>query len=209
MLYPGCGALVIVAAIFSGTRQEGAHAKKRRHNISRPSPVFRTPRTITSQDLKNQVAAAEQNAAQQPANPADPSLANATPAQQAAAQAYGPTGQPVPCVPGQPCAPQGQQQHLSGAQEEQQLAAKDRELAYDSRFASNLVFDAGRARSTAAAKHQNRPADTASRNRTPGQETAAYCAAHGRRSAGISSPRRPSTAKAGGQYRLRPRASPM
>jgi len=74
----------------------------------------------------------------------DPSLAIGTPAQQAAVSPYGPTGQPAPCIPGQPCAQQqsaSMQQQLSpAAQEEQQLAAKDRELAYDARFASNLVY---------------------------------------------------------------------
>src|ERR1700735_325598 len=98
------------------------------------------------QDLRNQVAAAEQKAAQQAANSLpspDPSLTIGTPPQQAAASPYGPTGQPAPCVPGQPCAQQGEytQQQLSpAAQEEQQLAAKDRELTYDARFASNLVY---------------------------------------------------------------------
>ena len=71
----------------------------------------------------------------------------ATPAQQAAAATYSPTGQAMPCVPGQPC-PQvsyGQQMpaqpQLTPAQQQaQQLAAKERELAYNSRFASNLAY---------------------------------------------------------------------
>src|SRR5215469_12102950 len=66
-----------------------------------------------------------------------------TAAQQAAA-AYGPGGQSAPCMQGQPCPQQSgyyaQQQVSPAAQAEEQLAAKDRELAYNSRFASNLVF---------------------------------------------------------------------
>jgi type IV secretion system protein VirB10 len=89
--------------------------------------------------MRSNATAAEQKMPQQGTNPTDPALQNATPAQQAAAAAYGPNGQPVPCTPGQPC-PQQQPQLSPAAQEEQQLAAKDRELAYNSRFASNLVY---------------------------------------------------------------------
>ena len=101
------------------------------------------------QDLKNQLAAERLKEQQQAANAsnADPALAMATPAQRAAAAAYSPTGQTMPCVPGQPC-PQvsyGQQMpaqpQLTPAQQQaQQLAAKERELAYNSRFASNLAY---------------------------------------------------------------------
>ncbi len=102
------------------------------------------------QDLKNQLAAERLKEQQQAANAlttSDPTFANATPAQQVVAAAYGPNGQPIPCVPGQPClqSPYGQQNsaqpQLSPAQQQaQQLAAKERELAYDSRFASNLAY---------------------------------------------------------------------
>ena len=74
----------------------------------------------------------------------DPALASATPAQQAAAAAYGPAGVAAPCVPGRPC-PQAQQgnmqMQLSPVQQQAQLiAAKERERADNSRFASNLVY---------------------------------------------------------------------
>ena len=74
----------------------------------------------------------------------DPALASATPAQRAAAAAYGPTGVAVPCVPGQPC-PQAQQGNMQmqltpEQQQAQLLAAKERERADNSRFASNLVY---------------------------------------------------------------------
>jgi type IV secretion system protein VirB10 len=146
LLYLGAALLVIFAAIFSGTSKK-TPAQKGANSHQPPQPMLQDSTDNNVQDLRNQVAAAQQKAAQQAANsvpPPDPPLAIGTPAQQAAASPYGPTGQPAPCVPGQPCAQQGeyaQQQQLSpAAQEKQQLAAKDRELAYDARFASNLVY---------------------------------------------------------------------
>jgi type IV secretion system protein VirB10 len=137
-LYLCAAGLVIAAAFFSGT---GKKASPRQGAASHqaPQPVLQDNTDNNAQELKGQAAAAEQKMAQQGPGASHPSLQNATPAQQAAAAAYGPDGQPVPCVPGQPCAPQ-QQQLSPAAQAEQQLAAKDRELAYDSRFASNLVY---------------------------------------------------------------------
>jgi len=73
----------------------------------------------------------------------DAALPNGTLAQQTAAAAYGPTGQPAICAPGQPC-PQQQNVYVQQLSPEQQqaaqLAAKERELAYNARFASNLVY---------------------------------------------------------------------
>jgi type IV secretion system protein VirB10 len=142
MLYVGVAGLVIVAAIFSGTGKKTT-AQQAANGHQAPQPTLQDSTDNNVQDLKNTVAAAQQRAAQQATAAADPALQNATLAQQTAAQAYGPNGQPIPCVPGQPCAPQGaygQQQLSPAAQAEQQLAAKDRELTYDSRFASNLVY---------------------------------------------------------------------
>jgi type IV secretion system protein VirB10 len=145
MLYLGAAALVIAAAVFSGTGKKAAMQKGATPNQP-PQPTLQDTTDNNVQELKSQVAAAQQKAAQQAASgfPAsDPALSAATPAQQAAAQGYGPTGQALPCAPGQPCQQPGTngQQQLSPAQQEaQQLAARDRALAYDSRFASNLVF---------------------------------------------------------------------
>src|ERR1019366_2959092 len=99
------------------------------------------------QDLKNQVQAErqkEQQATMAAAAMGDSALAAATPQQRAAAAAYGPTGLGVPCVPGQPC-PQAQQGNMQmqltpEQQQAQLIAAKERERADDSRFASNLVY---------------------------------------------------------------------
>jgi type IV secretion system protein VirB10 len=145
MLYLGAAILVIVAAVFSGSGKKSS-GQKGANGHQPPQPTLQDSTDNNVQDLKSQVATAEQNAAQQGPNTSstsDPALANTTPAQQAAAAAYGPTGQPIPCVPGQPCAQQGAytQQQVSPAQQEaEQLAARDRELTYDSRFASNLVY---------------------------------------------------------------------
>ncbi len=137
-LYLGAAGLVIAAAFFSGTGKKSP-TKQGGTSHQASQPVLQDNTDNNAQELRSQAAAAEQKMAQQGTGTLDPSLQNATPAQQAAAAAYGPNGQPVPCVPGQPCTPQ-QQQLSPAAQEEQQLAAKDRELAYASRFASNLVY---------------------------------------------------------------------
>ena len=141
LLYLGAALLVIVAAVFSSTGSKTT-AKKSATPNQPPQPVLQDATDNNVQDLKNQVAAAQQQAAQQRA--ADPALANATQAQQAAAANYGPNGQTVPCAPGQLCAQQQtatmQPQLTPAQQEEQQLVAKDRELAYTSRFASNIVY---------------------------------------------------------------------
>jgi type IV secretion system protein VirB10 len=99
------------------------------------------------QELKNQLQAErqkEQQATMAAAAMGDSGLASATPQQRAAAAAYGPTGVAVPCIPGQPC-PQAQQgnmqMQLTPVQQQAQLiAAKERERADNSRFASNLVY---------------------------------------------------------------------
>ena len=142
MLYVGVAVLVIVAAIFSGTGKKTTtqHAAD---GHQAPQPTLQDSTDNNVQDLKNTVDAAQQKDAQQSTTATDPALQNATPAQQAAVAVYGPNGQPIPCIPGQPCAQQSaypQQQLSPAAQEEQQLAAKDRELTYVSRFASNLVY---------------------------------------------------------------------
>ena len=140
LLYLGAALLVIVAAVFSSTGTKTTVKKSTTANQP-PQPVLQDATDNNVQDLKNQVAAAQQQAAQQRA--ADPALANATLAQQAAAANYGPNGQAIPCASGQPCAQQAgyeQAQINPIQQEEQQLAAKDKELAYAARFASNIVY---------------------------------------------------------------------
>ena len=141
-LYLGAALLVVLAAFFSET---GKKAPMRKGSTSQGAlePLLQDDTANNQQELRSATAAEEQKMSQNGPGAADPTLQSATPQQQAAAAAYGPNGQAVPCVPGQPCPQQGgyAQQQLSPAQqEEQQLAAKDRELTYDSRFASNLAY---------------------------------------------------------------------
>ncbi|MFP5228735.1 MAG: TrbI/VirB10 family protein [Acidobacteriota bacterium] len=142
-LYVCAAFLVILAAVFSGTGKK-LGTQKGTASQQAPPPVLQDNTASNQQQLRSDAAAAEQRMPNQDANPEDPPAQGMTPAQQAAAAAYGPNGEPSPCIPGQPC-PQGPagyaQQQLSPAQQEaQQLAARDRELSYDSRFASNVVY---------------------------------------------------------------------
>jgi type IV secretory pathway VirB10-like protein len=136
-LYLGAAGLVIAAALFSATGKKPG-TKQGTASQQTPQPLIQDNTDNNAQELRTSTAAAEQKMAQQ-GGAADPQLQGPTAAQQAAAAAYGPNGQATPCVPGQPCVPQ-QEQLSPAAQEEQQLAARDRQLAYDSRFASNLVY---------------------------------------------------------------------
>lgn len=146
ILFVGVAALVLVAMIFSSKgKPASAHAKPG----NGPQPLVQDNTENNVADLKSHVAdqqrSIEQNAA------IDPTMANATPAQRAAAQSYSASGQAAPCVPGQPCLqaasygyPQsggGGGSNLSPAeQESQQLAAKERERSYQARFSSNLAY---------------------------------------------------------------------
>jgi len=143
LMYLGAAGLVIVAAVLSAHTKPTSNKPSAQHQP--PQPVVQDNTDNNVQELKNQLAAERQKAAQQTAVN-DAALAMATPAQRAAAAGYGPTGQPIRCAPGQPCAqnnsytPQGQQQLSPEQQQAQELAAKERELTYNSRFASNLVY---------------------------------------------------------------------
>jgi type IV secretory pathway VirB10-like protein len=149
LLYLAAALLVILAAVFSSVGRKGATGKAAPAKDAPPQPTVQDNTDNNVQDLKNQLAAERLKEQQQAANAStvDPVLAMATPAQRAAAAAYSPTGQTMPCNPGQPCpqASYGQQMpsqpQLTPAQQQaQQLAAKERELAYNSRFASNLAY---------------------------------------------------------------------
>jgi type IV secretion system protein VirB10 len=145
-VYLGAALLVIVAALFSssGKKTPGQQASAKGQP---PQPTLQDNTDSNVQELKNQLQAErqkEQQATMAAAALGDPALASATPQQRSAAAGYGPTGVAVPCIPGQPC-PQAQQgnmqMQLTPVQQQAQLiAAKERERADDSRFASNLVY---------------------------------------------------------------------
>ena len=154
-VYLGAALLVIVAGIFSssGKKTPGQQAAGKSQP---PQPMIQDNTDNNVQDLRNQLQAErlkeQQQAALAAATGGDPAFASATPAQQAAAAAYGLTGLAAPCVPGEPC-PQaqpgygqpgnGQPQLTPEQQQAQQIAAKERERADESRFASNLVYVRG------------------------------------------------------------------
>jgi type IV secretion system protein VirB10 len=151
-VYLGAALLVIVAAIFSSSGKK-TPAQQAAAKGQPPQPTLQDNTDNNVQDLKNQLQAQRQKEQQQAALVAatggDPALASATPAQRAAAAAYGPTGVAAPCMAGQPCPqPQtgygqqgtGQLQLNPEQQQAQQIAAKERARADDARFASNLAY---------------------------------------------------------------------
>jgi type IV secretion system protein VirB10 len=159
-VYLGAALLVIVAALFSSTGKK-TPAQQAAVKNQPPQPTLQDNTDNNVQDLKNQLKAErdkeKQQAAAAAASGADPALTSATPAQQAAAAGYGPTGVAAPCAPGQPCPQAGsgqpgygqagngqpgnaQAQPSPEQQQAQLIAAKERQRADDSRFASNLVY---------------------------------------------------------------------
>jgi type IV secretion system protein VirB10 len=147
-VYLGAALLVIVAALFSSAGKK-TPAQQAAAKGQPPQPTLQDNTDNNVQDLKNQVQAErekEQQAAMAAAAGQDPALASATPAQQAAAAAFGPSGEAsTSCGPGRrPCgqAQQGSMppQLTPAEQQAQLIAAKERERADNSRFASNLVF---------------------------------------------------------------------
>jgi type IV secretion system protein VirB10 len=151
-VYLGAALLVILAAFFSSNGKKTPTPQSAKGQP--PQPMLQDNTDSNVRDLKNQVQAERQKDQQQAALASayeDPSLAAApglSPAQQAAAAAYGPTANATPCAPGQPCPqtppgygqPNAQPQLTPQQQQIEQLAAKERERADESRFASNLVY---------------------------------------------------------------------
>ena len=145
-VYLGAALLVIVAALFSSSGKK-TPAQQASAKGQPPQPMLQDNTDSNVQELKNQIQAErqkEQQARMAAAAMGDPALASATPAQRTAAAASGPTGIAAPCVPGQSCSQLQQgdmQMQLTPVQQQAQLiAAKERERADNSRFASNLVY---------------------------------------------------------------------
>jgi type IV secretion system protein VirB10 len=145
LLFLGASGVVVIAALVSTSgRKTSSHSPTAQHQP--PQPTIQDTTDNNVQDLKNQLAAERQKEAQAATTAQQTQstvVPNGTLAQQTAVAGYGPTGQPAACVPGQPCFQQqsAMQQQLSPAQQQaEELAAKERELAYNARFASNLVY---------------------------------------------------------------------
>ena len=152
MMYLGVAFLVILAAVFSSWSKPTTTKASAAHNQP-PQPMVQDNTDNNVQDLKNQLATERQHEAEQAElqrATADPGMSIATPAQRAAAATYGANGQPAPCLPGQPCLqqpaygyaqqPGAQGQSSPTQQAAQQIEAKDRERAYESKFSSNLAY---------------------------------------------------------------------
>jgi type IV secretory pathway VirB10-like protein len=141
LLYLGAALLVIVAALFSSRQKPSSRA-----DVSGvpPQPIVQDNTENNVQALKEQLAAERQKQADQAAMGqagADPTLPSATPQQRAASAAYGLTGQPAPY--------DQQNGRLSAAQQEaEQLAARERERAFDARFSSNIAYSRSAAEAT-------------------------------------------------------------
>jgi type IV secretion system protein VirB10 len=152
-VYLGAILLLIVASLFSSKKktQTGTPAKG-----TPPQPFVQDNTANNIADLQNQLATEKQKQ-QQDAQLAAAMAATQTPAQQQAAAMYGPNGQPN--MP----PPQGQSQNgqpqltPEQQQQQQQLANKERELSFDSRFASNLAYSRSKEEEQRQAQPQNSP----------------------------------------------------
>jgi type IV secretory pathway VirB10-like protein len=141
-IFLGACAVVVSAGLISNwTKKEPGHAAASLRATPQPALQDNTDNNV--QDLKNQLAAERQREAQT----ATAQAAHENNALSAVGQGIttdvSPTGQVGLCTPGQPCLQQGvyaQPQVSPEMQQAQQLAARERELAYNARFASNLVY---------------------------------------------------------------------
>lgn len=134
-VYLGAIALLLIASFFSSKKKTPGSAPTKG---TPPQPFVQDNTANNIADLQNQLAAEKQKQ-QQDAQLAAAMAATQTPAQQQAAAMYGPNGQPnMPPPQGQP--QNGQPQLTPEQQQQQQLAGKERELAFSSRFASNLAY---------------------------------------------------------------------
>lgn len=127
-LYLGVAGLVIAAAIFSAAgKHPGTSPAK-----PAPQPLIQDNTADNVQDLQNQLLAQQRRQAQTAHPTPDPD--------------YAPGGKYFGCVPGQPCTPAMMQQNpqvqqlTPEEQQEQQLGARERQIAFDSRFASNIAY---------------------------------------------------------------------
>jgi type IV secretory pathway VirB10-like protein len=146
-VYLGAAIVVVLAAVLSSTGKKTGHQSSTQQHEP-PQPAIQDNTDNNVQDLKNQLAAERQKEAQTAASvmtqAPNGALSTGTPAQQAASSVYGLNGQSATCMPGQSC---GQRANANAEprislqqQQAEQLAAKERELAYNARFASNLVY---------------------------------------------------------------------
>jgi type IV secretion system protein TrbI len=143
MLYIGAVVVVVLALVLSSFQKAKTPAANKQ---AAAQPVVQDNTASNVEALQQQVAADKARDKQDAAMTA--AVGNGTPAQQAAGGTYSAIGQPVPCQPGGYCSPPqstnnaGQPSALAPVQQqEQQLAAKERERQFTSRFESNLAYN--------------------------------------------------------------------
>jgi type IV secretory pathway VirB10-like protein len=173
LIYLGAALVLIVASIFSSKATKTPKGQVGKGTP--PQPLIQDTTDNNVQDLRSQVAAEksrQQQDAALAAAIANPNGVPGTGAMQANGQYgpppnpdYAPGGRYFGCVPGQVCTPQMQQQgaqaQLTPLQQQQlQIESKDRELAHNSLFASNIAY--------AATQQQEQPSDGSQQPKQPG-----------------------------------------
>ena len=146
-IFLGACALVVSAGLISNWTKKGSGQSAASQHVA-PQPALQDNTDNNVQDLKNQLAAERQREAQAAAAQAAqantvPTTMNGIPMQPGDVSGFSPAAQVGLCAPGQPCRQQGvyaQPQVSPEEQQAHQLAARERELAYNARFASNLVY---------------------------------------------------------------------
>jgi type IV secretion system protein VirB10 len=143
MLYIGAVVVVVLALVLSSFQKAKTPGPKKQ---TAAQPVVQDNTASNVEALQQQVASDKARDKQDAAIAA--AAGNGTPAQQVAGGSYSATGQPMSCQPGQYCPPpqgtnnNGQPPALTPVeQQEQQLAAKERERQFTSRFESNLAYN--------------------------------------------------------------------
>lgn len=174
-VYLGAVLLLIGASFFSSKKKTPGNTPAKG---TPPQPFVQDNTANNVADLQNQLAA-EKLKQQQDAQMAAALASAQTPAQQQAATQYGANGQPgvappQPYTQGQPQT-NGQAQLTPEEQQKQQLAGKERELAFSSRFASNLAYS----RSQEQAKSQQVDARVPAAPTTSNPYTAALAGGEG------------------------------
>jgi type IV secretory pathway VirB10-like protein len=122
MVYLGAALLVVVAAVFSAIGKKNPTQAKNQP----PQPMIQDNTDSNAQELKSQIPSMQPPTVRSGPDPD-----------------YAPGGRFFGCVPGQPCTPEMQQQNpqrTPAQQQEEQLAAKERELAFESRFTSSIAY---------------------------------------------------------------------
>lgn len=143
LLYTGAVVIVVIALALSSFQKAKTPTPNKQ---TAAQPVVQDNTASNIEALQQQVAADKARDKQDAAMAA--AAGAGTSAQQTAAGTYGATGQLLPCQAGQYCPPpqgttnNGQTPALTPVQQqEQQLAAKERERQFTSRFESNLAYN--------------------------------------------------------------------